>query len=387
MKYNFQGLQLRTALPIAGISKSQYYYQKQEGKSGRKPSENVILIRGGNTQLISNQQMIHRIQSIQKDPDLVYGYHCMTKQLQQEGYWVNHKKVYRLMRENQLLYPKQKQTGKTYVKYRKVHPVRPLEVLEMDIKMVWVETDRRHAFVLNIIDTFSRKWLYQSAAFTITQHQVKQAWQYLIEQHLQPADLLQKNLHLEIRNDNDKRFSAHMIQSFFKENHLNQVFTHPYTPQENGHVESFHNILGIHLKRFTFWSLQELDQNLLLFREKYNNVRLHGSIAHLCPNDFETLQNLGFIIQYSNIKQRKSQFILSIPRHEIQQHTAHIEPQGSSSHGFERFDTSKKPKKEISGAKTSNNLRYKKSPSVVPRTTNLNIKDTDFKKMATQYGK
>ena len=63
--------------------------------------------------------MIKRIQSIQKDPDLVYGYHCMTKQLQQEGYRVNHKKVYRLMKENQLLYPKQKANGKTYVKYRK----------------------------------------------------------------------------------------------------------------------------------------------------------------------------------------------------------------------------------------------------------------------------
>ena len=85
--------------------------------------------------------MIQRIQSIQKDPDLVYGYYCMTKQLQQESYRVNHKKVYRLMKENQLLYPKQKQTGKAYVKYRKVHPVRTLEVLEMDIKMVWVERD------------------------------------------------------------------------------------------------------------------------------------------------------------------------------------------------------------------------------------------------------
>ncbi|MFV0248937.1 MAG: hypothetical protein ACK5H1_08250 [Tenacibaculum sp.] len=28
---------------------------------------------------------------------------------------------------------------------------------------------------------------------------------------------------------NDKRFSANMIQAFFKENHLHQVFTHPYT--------------------------------------------------------------------------------------------------------------------------------------------------------------
>ena len=84
-----------------------------------------------------------------------------------------------------------------------------------------------------------------------------------------------------------------MIQSFFKENHLNQVFTHPYTPQENGHVESLHHILGTHLKRFTFWSLQELDQNLLLFQEKYNNVRLHGSIATFASMILKHFKTLG----------------------------------------------------------------------------------------------
>ena len=86
--------------------------------------------------------------------------------------------------------------------------------------MVWVERDRRHAFILNIIDTFSRKWLYQSVGFSITQYQVKQAWEHLIIHHLQPNDMLNKDLHIEVRNDNDKRFSSKMIQRFFNETHL-----------------------------------------------------------------------------------------------------------------------------------------------------------------------
>jgi hypothetical protein len=36
--------------------------------------------------------------------------------------------------------------------------------------------------------------------------------------------------------------SAPKDLEFFVENHLNQVFTHPYTTQENGHIESFHAI-------------------------------------------------------------------------------------------------------------------------------------------------
>ena len=54
--------------------------------------------------------------------------------------------------------------------------------------------------------------------------------------------------------------SPSLSVSFFAENHINQVFTHPYTPQENGHVESFHAILKSALGQQPFWSLQELEK-------------------------------------------------------------------------------------------------------------------------------
>lgn len=86
---------------------------------------------------------------MKRDPDLDYGYHRTTKWLQGPGYVINHKKCRRLMKENDLLKAKHKKTSKTYVQYRKVLPKGPLEVLEMDIKMTWIERDRRHAFTLN----------------------------------------------------------------------------------------------------------------------------------------------------------------------------------------------------------------------------------------------
>ena len=256
-------------------------------KKAKKPTNTTMKIEQGNQTELGNYQVVTRIKNIGKDPDLDYVYHKTTAQLKSEGYIINHKKVYRLMKEKQLLKARYPKAGKTYVKYRKVLPERPLHVLEMDIKMVWIERDRRHTYILNIIDTFTRLLLYQSVRFSITKNQVRQAWEHLIIHHLQPNDCLKNPLEIEVRNDNDKRFSAKIIQEFFKENHLNQVFTHPYTPQENGHIESFHGILSTHLKRRTFWSIQELEQDLILFREKYNNKRLHGSNAlpsrFLCP--------------------------------------------------------------------------------------------------------
>jgi len=55
-----------------------------------------------------------------------------------------------------------------------------------------------------------------------------------------------------------------MVKDFFKNNCLDQVFTHPYTPQENGHIESFHAILGRSLDRYSFNTIEDLDIHLHL---------------------------------------------------------------------------------------------------------------------------
>jgi transposase InsO family protein len=355
-RYNSFGLKLAIALPIAGISKHQYYYRKKFGSPGRKPTKKTLKIKDGKEIYEDNSKVIQDIKSNRIKAQTNYGYDASTQALRQQGWIINPKKTNRLMRENYLLLRKKQRVKKNYVKHRKVQPLRPLEVIEMDLKMVWVERDRRHAFILNIIDTFNRKWLYHYVAFSITHKQVKRAWEHLIEHHLQPNDLLKNQLHIEIRNDNDKRFSAKMIQEFFRENHLSQVFTHPYTPQENGHVESFHAILNQHLKKFTFWNISELEQNLILFQDTYNNHRIHGSIAHLTPNDFEKLWEKKQIIMYSNINKRKVIFKLKIPRHQINQITGNYEPEGNSSLDYEPLEGAIQSTKEIIGTKISKQL-------------------------------
>lgn len=275
----------------------------------------------------------------------------MTYALKIREFIINKKKVYRLMSENNLIGKKYRFIEKTYAKYRKVFPKKPLEVLEMDIKFVWVEQARKHAYILTIIDTFTRHTLYYEVSFSITQKEVKQAWEHIIINHLQPNDCLNKTINIEVRNDNDKRFSAKMVQDFFKENHLNQVFTHPYTPQENGHIESFHAILSAHLKPYSFWSLEELEQNLVLFYEFYNNVRIHGSIAYTSPRTFWNLWNNNLVDRIENKEKRKVAFKLKIPHNLVHQYSGNNEPEGS----FLQEDVSErnvKKKKMISSEKS-----------------------------------
>jgi putative transposase len=317
MQYVALGMKRDTALQLSGLSKHSYYYKPPGAKKKRgvKPTSKVIRISGLDAELASNTDVIEAIKENHSDPDLAYGYQRMTKYLQILGYLINHKKVYRLMKKNELLQLKIK-NEKSYVKYRKVAPEAPLTLLEMDIKFIWIESKRTHGFILTVLDVFTRMALEWHIGMSITKHTVKQIWTSVIVNHLQEADLLKNQINVEVRNDNDPRFSAKMVQSFFKENHLNQVFTHPYTPQENGHIESFHAILSRSLNRCHFETIEQAQAYLTTFYSKYNTERLHGSIANLTPRMFWNQWNEGNIERIL-ISKNQARFKLKIPYHQI----------------------------------------------------------------------
>lgn len=316
-------MKLDVSLEIAKISKHQYYYKPKATKQGLKPSLSSVCIDSKGQEItVLNTEIVSLMELIHQDADTDYGYQKMTVALKIIGYQINHKKVYRLMKEAQILKEKHRKPSKKYVKYRKVFPKQPFEVLEMDIKFVWIEEFKLHAYILTTIDTFTRVVLDRFTAYSIKKEDVKRAWEAIIINHLQPNNCLEKKIHIEVRNDNDSRFCAKTIQTFFKENHLNQVFTHPYTPQENGHIESFHAILAKKLKPYNFWTLQELEQVLVLFYEKYNNERLHSSVCNLPPNVFLECWNKGFITQREDEIKRKITFKLNIPYHQISGNTS-----------------------------------------------------------------
>jgi transposase InsO family protein len=310
----------------------------------------------------NNSQVVAQIKQAQSDPDTDCGYRRMYFLLMMLGYYINHKKVYRLMKENNMLKERHSPRAKAYAKYRIVTPEGPLEVLEMDIKYIWVTQARRHAYVLTIIDTFTRAALYWQVGFSMKSQHVKKAWEAVIVNHLQTADLLSKAIHVEIRNDNGPQFGSKLIRDFFKENYLNQVFTHPYTPQENGHIESFHSILANALGKAPFWDLEELEARLLTFYQKYNYARVHGAIANLTPMMFWQLWEDGKIHR-KILDNKKVKFKLLFPYQQL------------SGNGYQRevpclnnqaLDEPGYLPKEVIRPETPQQPSVQRKPSVVP---------------------
>jgi len=349
-------------LPIAGITKHQYYYQPKKDRPGRAPSTFTTRLVLGKKKEETNGQVIDEIVKLQSDPDTDYGYRKMYFALMMMGYYINHKKVYRLMKEHKLLKQKYKRAEKTYAQYRIVTPRAPLQVFEMDIKYVWVAQARRHCYILTIIDTFTRFVLHWQVDFTMKSQQVKQAWEYVIVNYLQEADLLKEGVHIEIRNDNGPQFGAKMIQAFFKENYLNQVFTHPYTPQENGHIESFHSILSRSIEKEAFWEIADLEKRLERFYDTYNNKRLHGSIANLSPKIFWELWDEDKISS-KELKNKTLKFSLNIPYQQIPDNE---NLKGVPCLNYKMLDASDNLQKEAHGPETLQQPPAQRSPSVVP---------------------
>jgi putative transposase len=304
-------------LTITGVTRHQYYYRPTARRAGRPVSQHTTRrLSDGSKERVPDAQVIADLHALKRDPATDHGYQKTTKLLMMMGYYINPKKVERIMGEEHLLGQRRKAPARTYVKYRTVAPERPLEVLEMDIKSVWCTRERRQAYILTILDTFTRQALHHSAALSMTRHQVKAAWDHVIEQHLQPADLLNKGLRVEVRSDNGPQFAARLVKEYFVENRLDQVFTHPYTPQENGHIESFHALLATFLQRHTFWCFEELLAVLPGFYRDYNTRRPHASIAYLSPDHFAQAWHARLIAR--RVDQRgRARFKLLIPYQEL----------------------------------------------------------------------
>ena len=313
-----QGLKRDTVLAICKISKNQFYYKATGGKRGRKKSKYTNQLSEGKLVEQTNRYVKQFMVKLLENPKVDYGYHRMTGALQLSGFYINHKKVYRLMKEARLLHVAKQGNSKNYVKYRILCPEGPLRLLEMDIKYVWVAGERRHAYILTIIDVFTRVVLYWTVGYQMRQQQVQRAWQMIIDKILQPMQELAWQVDIEVRSDNGPQFCAKKLQQFLQDNYFNQTFTHPYTPQENGHVESFHAILGRDLQGQYFDNLSALQIALGDFYRFYNFERIHGSTLNLPPATFWQQWKVGNIDRVVlDEKKRKVKFTLKVQRQQI----------------------------------------------------------------------
>ena len=168
------GLKRDVCLEILGLTRHHLYYNTNGRRVGVANSLTTkkLIDKKGNIEWVQEDVVVKEIITIKENPDLGNWYRLICAQLNFLGYYINHKKVYRIMFEYSLLEPKVKRGERNYVKYRRVCPKKPLQILEIDIKYVWINGTKKYAFVMTIIDTFTRVALHWRVGYQMTQYQV-----------------------------------------------------------------------------------------------------------------------------------------------------------------------------------------------------------------------
>ena len=138
------------------MSTSSYYYQCNNGKRGKKASTHTLL-KDGST--ISNDSVVIAIRFILSEEFVCFGYDKITDDLRSNGFIINPKKTYRLMKEQKLLCGNIIKTNmgkRQFVKWRVQQADQPMKQLCMDIKYIHIHGERKNALLLTVLDVYSR---------------------------------------------------------------------------------------------------------------------------------------------------------------------------------------------------------------------------------------
>jgi transposase InsO family protein len=231
-------------------------------------------------ELFDNRVVIEQVEALLQQEFCCYGYRNVEDALKDAGWIINHKKVYRLMKECHLLY--NRKIGalgikRDFVRFRKIEAQRPLQYLCMDIKYVYIHGKGRNALLLTIIDVYSRKVLMHLLRFNIRKGDVLLMLSLLLLKY--PPD------GMTIRNDNGSQFIANIVRQYLKERGILQEFTHVATPEENAYIEALYsNVQREVIERFEFDSIYHAQLIFNRYYQWYNQERKHGSLNRKTPD-------------------------------------------------------------------------------------------------------
>lgn len=304
MKGHPTGLVLR----LLGLPRSTFYYASSGRTGGRPPSTHT---RRADGTADPDEAVVRHILGLLGQEFVDYGYRKVTEWLRwRHGYLVNGKKVARLMRENKLMLAPRGGPdggGRRRIVEKAPQPAAPGTYFELDIKSVPVRGARRNALVLSIIDLFHREWLAYRIGWRMRKEDVAGMVGGLFG-HRKGRDDAGT---ITLRADNGSQFVANELAGMLPAHGIEIEFIHPASPEENGHVESFHAVMQRALVRpQEFDSITQLADALERFQHFYNHERLHSATCYRPPMVFLELWKKGMVSEKRDERNRRK-FILS----------------------------------------------------------------------------
>jgi len=207
-----------------------------------------------------------------------YGYRMIHGLLRLEGWWVNHKRVERIWRQEGLKVPKkQPKRGRLWLNDGsciRLRPERKDHVWSYDFVQARTR-DGRSFRMLTLIDEFTRECLAIDVSRKLNHDDVLERLSWLMTTRGVPD---------HIRSDNGSEFTATAVRDWLKRVDVKTLYITPGSPWENGYIESFNGKLADELlEREIFDTLYEAKVLIERWRVHYNTVRPHSSLGYRPP--------------------------------------------------------------------------------------------------------
>ena len=207
-----------------------------------------------------------------------FGYRRLGILLRREGFKINHKRIYRVYREQNLAV-RRKKRKKLAARARVMLPG-PSQVNErwsMDF-MADSMVSGRCLRTLNVVDDFSRECPAIEVDTSIPGRRVARVLDRLAETRGLPEMIVV---------DNGPEFAGKHLDAWAYRNGVKLHFIRPGKPVENCFVESFNGKFRDEcLNEHWFVDLQDARDKIETWRIDYNRVRPHSSLDNLTPKEF-----------------------------------------------------------------------------------------------------
>jgi putative transposase len=207
-----------------------------------------------------------------------YGYRRITALLRNEGWRVNHKRVWRIWRQAGLKVPqRQPKRGRLWLNDGSCVRLRPEHRNHVwTYDFVFDRTHNGRALkMLTVVDEYSRESLAIEVDRRLTSKGVIRVLAKLMLKHGIPG---------HIRSDNGPEFVAKVVRDWLHRLGVETLFIEPGSPWENGYIESFNGKLRDELLNGEiFYTLPEARVLIEMWRRHYNQVRPHSSLGYRPP--------------------------------------------------------------------------------------------------------